>query len=194
MGAAIPALLALLLAVTLVGLRLLGLRPYVILSGSMAPAYPVGALVYVRPAGAESVSTGDAIAFYMEDGQTVAVHRVIGVDEAQACFSTKGDANAAPDAAPVGFARLIGKPVLCVPYLGYAAAWLTRAPGMYIGAAAVLAMLVLLFLPERRQGPQQAETGSAAARRRTTRRARAEAVRALREAKAARRRRARRSG
>ena len=147
MGAAIPALLALLLAVTLVGLRLLGLRPYVILSGSMAPAYPVGSLVYVRPAGAESVSTGDAIAFYMEDGQTVAVHRVIGVDEAQACFSTKGDANAAPDAAPVGFARLIGKPVLCVPYLGYAAAWLTRAPGMYIGAAAVLAMLVLLFLP-----------------------------------------------
>ena len=43
-GAVSTALVALvvLLAAALVGVRLAGLRPYVILSGSMEPAYPVG--------------------------------------------------------------------------------------------------------------------------------------------------------
>lgn len=187
-AAALPALLAVLLAAALVGLRLAGLRPYVILSGSMEPVYPVGSLVYVRPAAAGSVAAGDAIAFYLADGETVAVHRVIGVDEARACFSTKGDANDAPDAAPVAFTSLIGKPALCVPYLGYAAAWLAQPPGLYIGAAAVAGMLLLLLLPGRGASASRAETDSAAGRRRTTRRARAEAVRALREAEAVRNR------
>ena len=37
-----------LLAIALVGVRVVGLQPYVVLSGSMEPAYHVGSLIYVK--------------------------------------------------------------------------------------------------------------------------------------------------
>ena len=40
--------LVVLLAIALVGVRLIGLRTYVVLSGSMEPAYPTGSLIYVK--------------------------------------------------------------------------------------------------------------------------------------------------
>ena len=40
--------LAVLLAVLLVGVRLVGLRPYTVLSGSMEPTYHTGSLIYVK--------------------------------------------------------------------------------------------------------------------------------------------------
>ena len=179
-GAVSTALVALvvLLAAALVGVRLAGLRPYVILSGSMEPAYPVGSLVYVRSVAAETVEAGDPIAFVMNGDGVVAIHRVVSVDAAAATFRTKGDANDAPDAAPVAFASLIGMPVLCVPYLGYVSDYITRPPGLYLGGAAALLAVVLLLLPDR-------ERARARARRRATQRAMAEAERALREAEAA---------
>lgn len=115
----------------------------------MEPAYPVGSLVYVRSVAAETVEAGDPIAFVMNGDGVVAIHRVVSVDAAAATFRTKGDANDAPDAAPVAFASLIGMPVLCVPYLGYVSDYLTRPPGLYLGGAAALLAVVLLLLPDR---------------------------------------------
>ena len=140
--------LVVLLAVALVGVRLVGLEPYVILSGSMEPVYPVGSLVYVQRVDADRIAVGDPIAFVMNEDLVVAIHRVIGVDAAAQHFETKGDANDAPDAAPVHFNNLIGKPVLCIPKLGYVSEYLTNPPGMYIGGAAALVLLLLMFVPD----------------------------------------------
>lgn len=140
--------LVVLLAVALVGVRLVGLEPYVILSGSMEPVYPVGSLVYVQRVDADRIAVGDPIAFVMNEDLVVAIHRVIGVDAAAQQFETKGDANDAPDAAPVHFNNLIGKPVLCIPKLGYVSDYLTNPPGMYIGGAAALVLLLLMFVPD----------------------------------------------
>ncbi len=90
--------LVVLLAVALVGVRLVGLEPYVILSGSMEPVYPVGSLVYVQRMDADRIAVGDPIAFVMNEDLVVAIHRVIGVDAAAQQFETKGDANAAAGA------------------------------------------------------------------------------------------------
>ena len=140
--------LVVLLAVALVGVRLVGLEPYVILSGSMEPVYPVGSLVYVQRVDADRIAVGDPIAFVMNEDLVVAIHRVIGVDAAAQHFETKGDANDAADAAPVHFNNLIGKPVLCIPKLGYVSEYLTNPPGMYIGGAAALVLLLLMFVPD----------------------------------------------
>ena len=140
--------LVVLLAVALVGVRLVGLEPYVILSGSMEPVYPVGSLVYVQRVDADRIAVGDPIAFVMNEDLVVAIHRVIGVDAAAQQFETKGDANDAADAAPVHFNNLIGKPVLCIPKLGYVSDYLTNPPGMYIGGAAALVLLLLMFVPD----------------------------------------------
>ena len=55
--------LVVILALLLVGVRLVGLRPMCVLSGSMEPTYHTGSLIYVKPCAPEDVQVGDAITF-----------------------------------------------------------------------------------------------------------------------------------
>ena len=48
-------------AVLLVGMRLVGVQVYSVISGSMEPEYPVGALIYVKEVGPAEVKVGDVI-------------------------------------------------------------------------------------------------------------------------------------
>ena len=142
------------------GVRLFGIQPYTVLSGSMAPAYPTGALIYVKPAQAQQVRVGDPITFRLEGGQTVATHRVVSIDEQNGCFYTKGDANDAPDGQPVYYDHLIGVPVFSVPLLGYVSSFISAPPGLYAAAAVVLVAAVLLALPRLlRKAQEQDEAG-----------------------------------
>ena len=50
--------LVLLLAAALVGVRLFGIAPYTVLSGSMEPTYPVGSLIYVKPIDTNDLQVG----------------------------------------------------------------------------------------------------------------------------------------
>ena len=135
-------------AVLLVGVRLVGLTPYVVLSGSMEPTYPTGSLIYVRDVEPTEVEVGDPITFVLNEELTVATHRVVEVNETDGWFRTKGDANDAPDGSPVLFENLIGEPVFCIPKLGYLTNFLTNPPGMYLGWSAVVILLILLFAPD----------------------------------------------
>ena len=141
--------LAVILAVALVGVRLVGIRPYAVVSGSMEPVYPTGSLLYVRRVAADTLAVGDAITF-MLDEDTVATHRIIEIipdeEEGVLRFRTQGDANDTPDGTPVHEKNIIGKPLFAIPYLGYFAHFVQKPPGLYlaIGFAAVLAVLVLL--------------------------------------------------
>ena len=136
------------LAFLLAGVRLIGFTPYTVLSGSMEPTYPVGSLIYVKKTAPEEVQVGDPITFVLDENLTVATHRVIEVDSQDRQFRTKGDANEAVDGAPVLFENLIGVPKFSIPKLGFAANWITQPPGMYVSGAAVVILLVLLFLPD----------------------------------------------
>ena len=135
-------------AVLLVGVRLVGLTPYVVLSGSMEPTYPTGSLIYVRDVEPTEVEVGDPITFVLNEELTVATHRVVEINETDGWFRTKGDANDAPDGSPVLFENLIGEPVFCIPKLGYLTNFLTNPPGMYLGWSAVVILLILLFAPD----------------------------------------------
>ena len=46
-----------LFALLLVGVRLFGIQVYSIISGSMEPEYPVGSLIYVKPAEASEIAS-----------------------------------------------------------------------------------------------------------------------------------------
>jgi len=103
--------LVVILALLLVGVRLVGLRPMCVLSGSMEPTYHTGSLIYVKPCAPEDVQVGDAITFVLNEDLDVVTHRVISIDAENEHFYTQGDANDAPDGAPVYFKNLIGRPV-----------------------------------------------------------------------------------
>ena len=144
--------LVVVLAVLLVGVRLVGLTPYVVLSGSMEPTYHTGSLIYVKKADPFTIEAGTPITFMMDE-DTIATHRVVEVvpdetDSTVVRFRTKGDANDAPDGSLVHYKNVIGTPVFSIPYLGYVSDYITNPPGMYIGFAVLGIIILMLFAPD----------------------------------------------
>lgn len=141
-----------LLAIALVGVRLVGLQPYVVLSGSMEPTYHVGSLIYVRSVDYKELKAGDPIT-YMISQDTVVTHRIIEVlvdegDPNTIRYFTQGDANAVADGSSVHYKNIIGKPVFSIPYLGYVSNYIQNPPGTYIAIAFGAILILLVFLPD----------------------------------------------
>lgn len=121
-----------LVAVVLAGIALVGVPkatgsvPLTVLSGSMSPAYAPGDVVVVRPAPAESLTTGDVVTFQPRtDDPTVVTHRIIAVTVAadgSRGFVTQGDANSTPDPDPITAAQVHGRVWYSVPYVGHLSA------------------------------------------------------------------------
>ncbi len=141
-----------LLAIALVGVRVVGLNPYVVLSGSMEPTYHVGSLIYVKSVDYKELEVGDPIT-YMLSQDTVVTHRIIEVlideeDPDTIRYFTKGDANAVADGTSVHYKNIIGKPVFSIPFLGYVSNYIQNPPGMYVAIAAAALLIMLVFLPD----------------------------------------------
>lgn len=136
------------LAFLLYGFNIFGLKPYCVLSGSMESVYPTGSMIYVDKVNPEGLKTGDAITFRMPNGG-VATHRIIELvpDETntKVLFRTKGDENNIADGTLVTFESVIGKPVFCIPLLGFLATYISYPPGKYV-ALAVSGILILFEL------------------------------------------------
>ena len=144
--------LVVILAILLVGVRLVGLTPYVVLSGSMEPTYHTGSLIYVKKVDPFTIEAGTPITFMMDE-DTIATHRVVGVvpdeeDSTVIRFRTKGDANDAVDGSLVHYKNVIGTPVFSIPYLGYISDYITNPPGMYIGFTVLGIIILMLFAPD----------------------------------------------
>ena len=141
-----------LLAVALVGVRLIGLQPFVVLSGSMRPTYEVGSLIYVKSVDYKDLKVGDPIT-YMISQDAVVTHRIIEVlvdeeDPDTIRYFTQGDANDQPDGASVHYKNIIGKPVFSIPYLGYVSNYIQNPPGMYVAISGGAILILLVFLPD----------------------------------------------
>ena len=141
-----------LLAIALVGVRLIGLQPYVVLSGSMRPTYEVGSLIYVKSVDYKTLQVGDPIT-YMISQDTVVTHRIIEVlvdeeDPDTIRYFTQGDANAQPDGTSVHYKNIIGKPVFSIPYLGYVSNYIQNPPGKYVAISGGAILILLVFLPD----------------------------------------------
>lgn len=151
--------LTLLLAALLVGVRLVGLNPYTVLSGSMEPVYHVGSLLYVRDADPMAFAVGDPVT-YRSSGGAVVTHRIYEVVEENGVrtYRTKGDANDIPDGPRLTPDRIIGRPVFSVPLLGYVSYYVLSPPGLYIalaGFAFILLLNILIdwLIPQREPPP-----------------------------------------
>ena len=104
--------LVVLLAVLLVGARLVGLQVFTVLSGSMEPTYHTGSLIYVKKVDPFTIKEGQPITFLLDE-DTVATHRVVAIvpdeeDPTVIRFRTKGDANEAEDGGLVHYKYVIG--------------------------------------------------------------------------------------
>lgn len=157
--------LVVVIAIFLIGLRIVGLEAFTVLSGSMEPKYSVGDLIYVKNVDPKTIQVGDPITFVMNEELTVATHTVIKIDTEKQHFYTKGEANDTPDATPVHFNNLIGKPQFSIPYLGYVSNWIQNPPGTYIAITAAIILILILFVPDffKKKDDSEVVTGEALA-------------------------------
>lgn len=141
-------ILMVLCAIFLMGSRLMGYRVFNVISGSMAPQYNVGDLIYVKEVDVDTIQVGDPITFVLNEDLVVATHRVVEVDAGSKHFYTKGDANQTVDASPVHFNNVIGVPQFSIPLLGYVSDFIQHPPGMYITLGVGLVLIAVVFLPD----------------------------------------------
>lgn len=142
-----------LLALFMVGTFLpdsVGYHVRVVQTGSMEPTIPVGAVVVVRPAAHYGVD--DVITFQRLGEEEATTHRIVKdeVIEGSIKYTVQGDANNAPDTAPVAVNEIRGKVLFSVPYLGFVLDFIQQPIGFIliigIPAVAIVAEEVLKIM------------------------------------------------
>lgn len=99
---------------------LVGIKPYIVLSGSMEPVIHTGAVAYMNTH-ATVYEPGDIVMFRMGEG--LVTHRIVRMEDGQ--YVTKGDANETEDMTLVSGEQMVGSYLFQIPYMGYVAAELT---------------------------------------------------------------------
>ncbi len=113
--------------------KIAGIKPYIVLSGSMEPALSVGAVIFTDT-GRTIPEKGDIITYEVKGNMIT--HRVVQIEEDG--YITKGDANVMKDP-KIAQEQVEGTVLFSIPYLGYAAIF-TQNKGFLL----LLAALVLL--------------------------------------------------
>lgn len=107
-----------------------GLQSFVVLTGSMDPALPVGSIVLTQKSTAYHLN--EIVAFKKTD-KTV-THRIVEVENKNNVlyYKTKGDANNVADTDLVRKDNVLGKMIFSIPYLGLLVLFLKTIPGFII--------------------------------------------------------------
>ena len=125
-------------------LYILGIVPYVVLSGSMEPSIETGSVCFInKHAKFEDIKEKDVIAFKMKDG-TLVTHRAIEINDSG--IVTKGDNNKDADNNIVTKGNFVGKNLFWIPKVGYVIKAFQTTTGRIIAAALILLLLVSGFL------------------------------------------------
>jgi signal peptidase len=146
-------------------LQLIGVRTVSLTTGSMAPAYPAGSILFVvAPSDPGGIRAGDVVVVARADGLRV-THRVVALVRGESGevtgLRTRGDAAPAPDPEPVSPGAVDGVVVAGVPVLGALRAWMASTLGIAIGLvlAWAFAMLGVLLADDRRRALAARTTG-----------------------------------
>jgi signal peptidase len=129
------------------------IRAQIVVSGSMAPKIPMGALILTTPIGGIA-APGDVILFPHPLGPMTVVHRVVAVEHGalDSHYITKGDANDREDGWRTSVPTASGRVIATIPLLGYAFG-VARLPLARLALGLLILAFVLLPLlrPSRRR-------------------------------------------
>jgi len=117
----------------------LGIKTYVIISGSMIPEFQIGDIAVVKEVENDELKEGDIISF--REGQNVITHRITQKleENGQTIYVTKGDNNNAEDIAKVSYALIEGKVVAKIAYIGKIALMLK-------GKVAIIFIFIIYYI------------------------------------------------
>lgn len=116
-----------------------GIRPCVVLSGSMEPNIPTWSLCFVNTRTSyDDLALGDVIVYNRRSDDLRIIHRVIKIEDEG--ITTKGDANTISDGVSVGRDNFYGKELFHIPYIGYICRF-AKNPFVLVGLAAAIVLL-----------------------------------------------------
>lgn len=119
-----------------------GIKPAIVLSGSMSPLFEAKALIFVKSVDTAELKQGDVIC-YLSDGAAV-THRIesINKENGEVFFITRGDANNAADRLPVYPSQVEGLYIGHISGLGGFVMFMQSTTGMLL----FIVLPVLLYL------------------------------------------------
>lgn len=128
-----------------------GIRPSVVISGSMEPTIHTGDLTFARTIPSGEVKVGDILTVERPNNQGQVTHRVVAIQEVKGghSFTLKGDANKINDFDNYLFAD-VGIVVGWIPYVGFLALTLKSQVGLAIAIAFIVGLLILTIMDPQR--------------------------------------------
>ncbi len=125
----------------------IGIRPYVVLSGSMEPGISTGSVCFVNTRSAyKDIKKRDVIAY--EKGGMLVIHRSVRVTKSG--IETKGDANRISDGITTTAANYKGKMIYSIPFLGYVLHFFLSLVGKSIAVMCISLYLLYQILFEKK--------------------------------------------
>lgn len=125
-----------------------GVKPLVVISGSMEPTVPVGSVVLARSVPATEITVGDIVTVERPRDLGLITHRVVSTTQTEGGATElvlRGDANAVDDPEPYSVTTA-GRYVWHVPGLGRVALFLQTRGGLVVAGAVVLVLLAVFVL------------------------------------------------
>lgn len=125
---------------------MVGVRPLIFTSGSMAPAIPAGSLALAKVTDADDLEVGDVVTVPLRG--SFVTHRIVSVTHApgKATLILRGDGNKTVDADAYAVTS-VPRTFVSIPVLGSVVAWFTHPPGIYVLAGWVALVLGLVRRP-----------------------------------------------
>lgn len=124
-------------------LYVIGIHPFVVMSGSMEPSIHTGSVCFVNTnIDYAMIKKGDVIAF--STGTSFVTHRVIDVTDHG--LETQGDANDISDGISVIEENFEGKTLFSIPYAGYLVKFIQTLSGKIICFTIFIVLILASFL------------------------------------------------
>ena len=132
-----------------------GIKPFVVLSGSMEPAILAGDLVIIKTANPVGLKLDDIISY--KEGDSIITHRIIDLQEQDGApvFITKGDANNTGDLRPVTYSQVEGIYLFRIAKLGNLAMFMQTPMGLLTFVGIPLLGFILYDVLRRRQSDKK---------------------------------------
>jgi signal peptidase I len=122
-SAAVLVLVLALAALVIVAPAVVGGSALTVLTSSMAPKFPAGTLIVIKPTPIDEIRVGDVLTYQISSGNPAVIsHRVVSRSvslEGVTTFITKGDNNDLADAKPVQEVQVKGTLWYAIPLLGF---------------------------------------------------------------------------
>ncbi len=115
-----------------------GIRPHIVLSGSMEPEIPTGSLAFINTRSTEP-KEGKIMMYAVGEGDSeiLVTHRVIRINDDGSCIM-QGDANDTPDLSDIRAEQFRGTYCFSIPRLGRIAAAIRKKQTLVCAWAAAL--------------------------------------------------------